>query len=188
MINMINNFDQKVLLWFYSLGQSLPNFILKLAAEYLVYLLPIVLLVLWFFEKSHKKVLRAFLAAMLAWPVIATFIGRLVNRPRPFESGGVQELLFHRPTYSFPSDHATAFFAIAFSLLFSGDKKLGIIFLALGLVNSLARIASGIHWPFDILGGILLGFIGALIIKLLDKYLDKIYEFIIRIAKKMRLA
>jgi len=188
MINMIINFDRKLLMWFYSMGQNLPSFILKLSAEYLVYLLPITLLVLWFWQKTHKKVLRAFLAVMLSWPVIATIIGKVVNRPRPFESGGVQELLFHRPTYSFPSDHAAAFFALAFSLLFSGDKKLGMIFLVLSLINSLARIASGIHWPLDILGGMVVGFAGALIVKLLDKYLDKIYKFIISIAQKMRLA
>jgi hypothetical protein len=32
------------------------------------------------------------------------------------------------------------------------------------------------------------GFAGALIVKLLDKYLDKIYKFIISLAQKMRLA
>lgn len=181
-------FDLKVLTALNDFVRSW-GFLNKILAEWLAYLIPLALLWLWFFsEKSKKIALRAFLAIMLSWPVFSGISGNIIQRDRPFASGGVQELLFHRPTYSFPSDHAAALFALSFSLWFSGYRKLALFFFAVALVNSFARVAAGIHWPTDILAGLLVGLLGAAIVHFLDKFLDRIYSWLIRILKKVRLA
>lgn len=160
----------------------------KFFAEYLTYSLPLILLIAWFWsEKTKKPAIRAFFSVILAWPILATIIGHFVYRRRPFESGGVQELVFHRPTYSFPSDHAAALFAVAFSFYFSGLKKLSYLMFTIAILVSFFRVATAIHWPTDILSGLAIGLFSAWLIKIFDSYLDGVYDAIIKIMKKVKL-
>jgi undecaprenyl-diphosphatase len=180
--------DQKILLWLNALVKGL-GFLNKIFAEWLIYLVPIVFLWLWFYsEKSKKVAMRAFFSIMLAWPVLALIVGKIFNRPRPFELTQIQELLFHRPTYSFPSDHAAALFAVVMSFWLSGYKKLSLFFLAVAILVCTFRVATGLHFPTDILAGAALGILAAWLIDLFDKPLDIVYNFIIRLAKIARLA
>lgn len=183
----------------------------KFFAEYLIYSLPLIFVVLWFYpvspqgasrggpvssrlasrggsSQTKKVVLRAFFAVILAWPILAHFIGKFVNRPRPFETTGIKELIFHRPDVSFPSDHAAALFAVAFSFWFSGYKKLAAAMFAIAIVVSFFRVASAIHYPTDILGGLVIGLAAAYLIDLFDKPLNIIYSFILKIFGIIRLA
>jgi len=189
-MSRIQSLDSKILLYLnqffakHGIG-FLDNFL----AEYLTYCLPLILIVLWFWSKDAKKVaLRALFSAILAWPIFSLIIGKLVHRPRPIEISGVHELLFHRPTYSFPSDHAAALFAVAMSFYFSGYKKMAILMLAIALVVSFFRVATGIHWPTDILAGATIGIFAAYLIYLFDKPLSIVYNIILLVAKKLRLA
>jgi len=185
----LNNWDQAILFKLNAWDKNVPTFLNKFMAEYLVYIVPIALLYLWFWAKKSQKVaMRAFFAIILAWPIISLAIGKLINRPRPFETKGVQELLFHRPDYSFPSDHAAALFAMAFSFWFSGYKKLAYFFLGIAILVSFFRVATGIHWPSDIVAGAIVGLAAAWLIYILDKPLDIIYNFILKLGRKLKLA
>lgn len=190
MIQYINSLDQKIILSLNSFfAEHSSTIIDKIFAEYLIYLLPVILLVLWFYSEKTKKVaMRATFSVILAWPIIASAVGRLVNRPRPFNLAGVQELIFHRPDYSFPSDHATALFAVAFSFWFSGYKKLSLAMFAMAIIVSFFRVATAIHYPTDILGGFVIGLLAAYLINLLDKPLDVVYNFILKICRVIKLA
>lgn len=189
MINYITLWDWKIINFlnpFFALHGGFSN---KLFSEYLIYSLPLILLVLWFFSSQGKIVaLRAVFSAILAWPIIAQIIGSLYYRERPFMVGEVQELIFHRPTYSFPSDHAAALFAVGFSILFSGYKKLGGLVLVLAIIICFYRVAMGIHFPSDIIAGALIGLVSALLIKFADGMLKSVYNFIINCFKKIKLA
>lgn len=189
MINSIKFWDQKILLWLNQYFAAHWGFLNKFFAEYLIYSLPLTLIYLWFYSEKAKKVaLKGLFSVILGWPIIANIIGHLINRSRPFETEGIKELIFHRPTYSFPSDHATAIFALAFSFWLSGYKKLAVAIFIIGLVISFFRVTTAIHYPSDILGGIVVGFVAAYLIDLFDKPLDMVYKFIIRMAKIVRLA
>ena len=198
-MNRIQAWDSKILLF---LNQFFAKhglgFLDKFLAEYLTYCLPLILIVLWFWpvsptasrggSKDAKKVaLRALFSAILAWPIFSLIIGKLVDRPRPFDVSGVQELIFHRPTYSFPSDHAAALFAVAMSFYFSGYKKMAILMLAIALVVSFFRVATGLHFPTDILAGAAIGIFAAYLIYLFDRPLDIIYNLISKVMTKLRL-
>lgn len=188
MIQKINDWDLKVLLKLNHAFEHL-GILNKIFAEYLIYGLPIFLLVFWFYsEKTKKAAIRAFFSVLLAWPIISATIGNFVHRARPFESGGVQELVFHRPSVSFPSDHAAALFAVTFSLFFSGYKKLGYVFLIISIIICTFRVGVGIHWPTDILGGFVVGLVAGWIIKIADRYLDTVYNWIISVMRKIKLA
>lgn len=183
--------DQKILVWLNNIFiRAEFLYINKLFTEYLTYTLPIILLIMWFWPKDliKKAAIRGFLSVLLAWPVISAIIGNFYYRSRPLNVSGVKEVLFHRPTYSFPSDHAAALFAVAASFYFSGLKKMSLLMTIIACLVSFFRIATGIHWFTDIFGGMIIGIISALIIKYLDKYFDKIYDGVIKQFKKVKLA
>lgn len=192
MYQKLLNFDSTWLISWNNFANSSSFWggLFKFCGQYLIYIVPIFLVVFWFFphydSKSKKAGFQALFSAGLA-VAFSNIIGRLINRPRPFE-GNIHELFFHRPTYSFPSDHSAVLFAIAFSLYFSGYKKLFWIMLLLAIIISLSRIATGIHFPSDIITGAVLGIVSSWIIWLLERPLNYFYNFLIAIAKKLRLA
>lgn len=116
-------------------------------------------------EKSAKersilfeKWALVFGAAALAW-IIAGILKDMVLRPRPFiELRDVNLLFPHGDHDSFPSGHATFLFSLWWALrLVRFPKRLTAFLLAGAVLVGLARVAAGIHWPLDILGGALLG-------------------------------
>lgn len=189
MINQIKLMDQKIVSFLndFLINHSNSN-VNKFFGEYLIYGLPLLLIILWFWGKNQKMALRALFSVVLAWPILAYSLGHLVHRLRPFDIGGVKELIFHRPTYSFPSDHAAALLAVAASFWFSGNKKLSVAVGIAGLVISFFRVSAGLHFPTDILGGMIVGMVAAYLIYLFDKPLDLIYNFLIKVAQGLKLA
>ena len=119
------------------------------------------------FKQKWKEILIIFFSGILAW--LLAFIFKLFFQiPRPI--GALLEVnpLFYPMDYSFPSGHATFFFALAFSMFFS-HKKVGVLFLFFALAISVSRIIAGVHFPIDILGGLFLGFTISFIIYYLSK-------------------
>jgi len=188
-MQFVKNLDLAILTKLNNFFSRHNGFWTKFFAQDLIYALPVILIVVWFWSKDSKKVaLRAIFSVILAWPILALIVGKLVNRVRPFSVTGIQELVFHRPDYSFPSDHAAALFAVAFSLWLSGYKVLSIIMFVIAIVVSFFRVATAIHYPTDVLGGAVIGILAAYLIYLFDKPLNIIYTFIIKIATIIKLA
>ncbi len=112
---------------------------------------------------KQNKVLRhaayeAAWAALLALS-IATILSRIIGRLRPFLTGEVA-LLIPPPVsvFAFPSGHASAAFAVAGALAY-GNPSLGIIGFIVALFIAFGRVASGVHYPSDVLGGLIVGLI-----------------------------
>lgn len=81
----------------------------------------------------------------------------LVGRIRPFAVNTAVELLTRAPgDASFPSGHTAASFAAVFALRYSGSR-LWKPALALAVVIALSRLYLYVHWPSDVLGGMLVG-------------------------------
>ena len=93
--------------------------------------------------------------------VLAKVCGRLYFSPRPFTQG-VIPLFSHEPDNGFPSDHTVLCAALA-ALTFSVSRKIGVgLFVLAGVVGA-SRVASGIHSPLDIVVGLLIGVISAVV-------------------------
>ena len=98
----------------------------------------------------------------------------LVARTRPCDVNTAIQLLISHPTdYSFPSGHTAASFTAVAALYFSGDKKIWKAAIVLGILIAFSRMYLYVHYPTDILGGILVGifsgFIGSKIVTYMMK-------------------
>ena len=141
-------------------GPALDWFIVFFA-ETLPYLLILILGHLILFR--HKKPLWERIYVLLFAIATATFarfaitgvIWRLYERPRPFLSHDVNQLLFVDAP-SFPSGHSTFMFAFS-TVIYLYDKRLGALMFAGSALIVISRIAASVHYPTDILGGIIIG-------------------------------
>ncbi len=139
-------------------------------AKYSGYVLVAILLSFLFFgnkNKNFKMVIEAFLSAIFSRFVIVNIIRFIYSRPRPFVNHQVH-LLITETGGSFPSGHAALFFALSFIVYFF-NKKAGITFLIISFLMGIARIFVGVHYPSDILGGILVGYFSAWLINKYSK-------------------
>lgn len=102
--------------------------------------------------------------------ISASVVKPMVNRTRPCIEETVSSRVVGvecRNSFSFPSSHATNHFGIAFYLLFiyGFRKRIVLTFwIPWAVLVSYSRIYVGVHYPFDILGGAILGFLIAWLI------------------------
>ncbi len=145
-------------------GQSAySDFAIIFFANYLAYILVAVFiigLIIWKVPRPVK--IRAGLEALVAGVVARGFIVETIrffyHHPRPFVTITGVFQLFSESSYSFPSGHATFFFALS-AVVYHHNKKAGIAFFTLSAIMGLARISAGVHYPLDILGGAVIGWL-----------------------------
>jgi undecaprenyl-diphosphatase len=118
----------------------------------------------WRSVNARHGAVAAGFSALLALG-IAHLIIEVWARPRPYEAHPGDAHLFvpasHDP--SFPSDHATAAFAIAVAI-FLRHRKAGIVALVMAALLSLSRVVVGVHYPSDVLAGAAVGTLAALVL------------------------
>jgi undecaprenyl-diphosphatase len=85
-------------------------------------------------------------------------ISHLVERTRPYlaHPGHAHLLIARSADASFPSDHATGAFALAFGVWLY-DRTLGACLLVVAALISFARVYVGTHYPGDVIAGALIG-------------------------------
>jgi undecaprenyl-diphosphatase len=111
----------------------------------------------------HGVVAAGFSAALALGA--AQVLNHLWARPRPYVAHPGDAHLFIAPTHdtSFPSDHATAAFAIAVAIALR-SRRAGWVALALATLVAVSRVAVGTHYPSDVLAGAAIGTLAALVV------------------------
>lgn len=136
------------------------DLLLVFLSNWFGYLLLGGLVIFLVFHKDKKQGVRdlfVVLAAAIAAYALSKIIKAFVPNPRPFETLMDAHVLYtHGGGDSFPSGHATFYMSLAASLFFY-HRKLAFAYFLGALIIGSARIAVGVHWPFDILGGWILG-------------------------------
>lgn len=145
-----------------------PGIVIALArfsAQWLVYLSIFTIVALWIWAAPSRR--GALLATGLSLGLgmgINQAVGLLWFHPRPFMLGLGRTLMTHVPENSFPSDHATFIWGLAFGLIFTGASRPGGWLLAVtGLVVAWARVYLGLHFPFDMLGSFAISCLAAIV-------------------------
>ncbi len=111
-----------------------------------------------FFKKSRKCGVLMLFTMLLCLVVGNGLIKNLVARPRPFQAlEGEISLIIPPPSeYSFPSGHTMHGFGAA-AMIFLHNKRAGIAALLGAAVIAFSRMYLFVHFPTDILGGIVIG-------------------------------
>ncbi|MEH7304021.1 undecaprenyl-diphosphatase [Neobacillus drentensis] len=140
-----------------AISERFLNPIMIFLAEKAEYLFFAGIIFYWFYPKPHnrKMVIEAILAACVALSINGE-IGHFFYRDRPFVSHHVNWLIPHVKNASFPSDHATAAFVIA-TVIWMWKKRVGWFWLVLASGIALSRIWTGVHYPLDVVAGMLIG-------------------------------
>lgn len=108
-------------------------------------------------SKSILLYVVAMFSAFFARFGVASGIRFFYHRPRPFLALDAPHL-FTDSAFAFPSGHTIFLFALA-AATYSFNKKLGLGIGISGILVGVARVAAGVHYPSDILGGAVLGII-----------------------------
>ncbi len=129
--------------------------------------------------KGLVYVLLIILAVGLADIIAYRFIKPWVGRIRPCNVvDGVYMLVSKRNTWSFPSNHAANFFALATMLTYL-FRQYKFVFYTIAILVAYSRIAVGVHYPFDVIAGALLGYIIAkIVIYSYENYIKKRYKIL----------
>lgn len=130
-------------------------------------------------EKVEHVKMRRIMGACILLAITLNFIcsnliiKNIVQRARPYQVDPSVIPLVYPSEYSFPSGHTSSSFAAACSIFFR-HKKAGIVALVLAAMIAFTRLYLFVHFPTDILGGIVFGIIWAVVAKIcVDKYMEK---------------
>lgn len=198
MITTLLSFDQYLLLLAQDLANESLASVIRLLGEMIVFWWAFLLISLWLYGIYKKDItykqnaLRIFFLIVLVFIVYVVInLGLPQWRPGAMELSGAQALIPHPTDNSFPSGHA----------LFSAALLVGIwwylrngwifaITLIIALVTTSSRVIGGVHYPGDILGGFLFGWIGAtLLMRIVEHRIfeEKIFPIFIKIASWIKL-
>lgn len=148
-------------------------------------------LIIIYFSRAKNESLYALYAAVFGL-FINFIIGLFYYHPRPFVAGLGHMLIHHASDSSFPSDHATLAFSVAFGFLIFNKKLLGIIYLVFAIAVGFARVYTGVHFPFDIFGSFTVSLLSIIIIYISRKPLayvnTRLITLQVLILKKIRIS
>ena len=137
----------------------------------------IVILLLWKGGKQGRiMVLLIIPVIFLSDQLAAHFFKPLIERARPCMALPDVHLLVNRKiSPSMPSAHASNFFAVAafFGYFF---RKYSIWFFIIAFLVGLSRVSIGVHYPFDVLMGAILGVCCAYVVTFSWKIFASMWE------------
>ena len=169
--------DGEILLW---IQMYLRNEVLTPVLTFITHLgdkglFWIVLSLLLLIKKSTRKTgFLSLLSLLITFLIVNVCMKNGFARIRPYET--LTDLLFlieKQSDFSFPSGHSASSFASAVVLFKQLPKRYGIPILILAVLIAFSRIYMGVHYPTDILAGILIGSIVALLIVYVNKRIEK---------------
>lgn len=140
-------------------------------------------LVLLVVRKTRRLGTRCALAMMIGLIITNLIVKNWVARVRPYELIENLKLLVGRADdFSFPSGHTTNSFSCAWVLFKKAPRKWGVPALVLAILISLSRIYVGIHYPTDVLAGVVIGIGSASLALWLARKIER--KWFRRLAKK----
>lgn len=165
-------------LYHWAAGNSVAHTLTLLAAQRLVFLIPLALIAAWWWppagQFARRRVLLAVIVSAVLGGLATLALGVIVDRARPFVALGLTPLFPHGMDSSFPSDHTMLGVALAAPLVWR-LWRFGLPLLLVALLVGFARVASAVHWPSDIIGSALVALLlGALAVVLTDLLLARV--------------
>ncbi len=134
----------------------------------------IVAVVLLIFTKTRKIGLSMGIAFICGGVIGNLFLKNVVARIRPYDVTGAEILIKRLSDYSFPSGHTLIVFetAVVLLILLKGKyKPIAIGATVIASIVAFSRLYLYVHYPTDVLGGIILGTLFGIIGAKLGSYI-----------------
>ncbi|MGB8658629.1 MAG: phosphatase PAP2 family protein [Candidatus Zixiibacteriota bacterium] len=169
---------------FYLLNSKVQNaaldFLMPILTNLDYWRIPLALfaVALFIFGKKRGRIAVVLLifGITLSDQICNTLIKPLVGRVRPCTVlQNVRLLVGCTQSFSFPSSHATNIFT-GMTILSSVYRKLKPVLLTIAVLVAYSRVYVGVHYPFDIIGGAVLGVLCALTIIDVYKSLSRRFQ------------
>jgi undecaprenyl-diphosphatase len=113
--------------------------------------------------------------------LINVVLHTLWDRPRPYETHTISHPWSTSTDASFPSDHASASLAIAFTLL-AFDLPVGIAFLLAAVLIAVGRVFIGAHYPGDVAASVVVAAVSAAVVV---RFGRSFVAFLVRIVERV---
>ena len=125
-------------------------------------------------KSTRKTGLTSAVSISLGALCTNVFLKNLVHRTRPYIVNESLKILINFPSdFSFPSGHTCASFAVATVMFLTMPRKYGVPAIIFASLIALSRLYLGVHYPTDILGGLIIGIGSAFIAVALVKKFSK---------------
>ncbi|MTH47641.1 undecaprenyl-diphosphate phosphatase [Intestinirhabdus alba] len=136
-------------------------------AKDLINIVPLLAVALWLWGprgqvSAQRQLVIKIAIALVVSLGVSWLMGNLFPHDRPFASHIGYNFLHHAADDSFPSDHGTVIFTFALAFLCWHRLWSGTLLMVLATAIAWSRVYLGVHWPLDMLGGLLAGAIGCL--------------------------
>lgn len=151
-------------------GQPMIDTLMVMAAEYLVFLVPLTLMIYWFCGKEAKVTSLYVFTTAVTGIVLSYLAGVLYAHENP--SAVYETIVAYEPENAFPSQHTVAIIATAFGFLWRENRPYGYTVLGAGVLTGFARIYIGEHWPIDIIGSFIVAGIAVGLVMVIEDRLD----------------
>lgn len=143
--------------------------------------IPLVAL-MWLFGKGNVKFSAyVMVIAFVLSIVVGEALKAILAVPRPFVYYPYIQTLIPRPSdFSYPSGHALITFAGASSTYLYLRRRYSALLTLEAVLVSYSRVYVGVHWPFDVIGGAVLGFTLAMIASYVaeEDHFLRLYRFL----------
>ena len=184
-ITTLENINTRLFLWINAGAGMHPSldYVAIFFAEGGAYLLMALFIFSWFVVDERRRTTLLLAAEASIVGLLFNFIITLVYfHPRPFMMGIGHTLLPHGPETSFPSDHASLLFSASiYLLIFSRWVSMGGVLLFVAILTAWGRVYCGLHFPFDMLGSLVVAVFACLILYRLRASLEPINRGVIRV-------
>ncbi|MCF8568214.1 undecaprenyl-diphosphatase [Alicyclobacillus tolerans] len=135
-------------------------------------------------QNRHALVVAGF-AGVLAL-IINVILSHIWFRPRPFtvfQKGTFTQLIPHASDASFPSDHASGSFGFAAGSWGRQQKWISYTFTIIAIIVMIARVFVGVHYPSDVIGGLIVGVISGKVMWKFSRFLFPLTTFVAKLFK-----